>query len=184
LLPFGILGLRRERAIWLYAATFVSLVGAYSFYWIGSWLFGPRYYFEAVPAMVLLSAGGFGWLGGWLGSGKNNRRWRKPVSLGLLSMLMAANIIYYLPLRVGGMQGLYQIERKSAARFVVDEPGRTLIVVRAPHWSQYARYLYQVEPFSDSPLLIAWSRGDEIDQALEKAYKNREIYYFAVEADE
>jgi hypothetical protein len=166
------------QGIWQYVVPFISLIIAYSFYWVGAWLYGPRYYFEAVPGMALLSAGGFGWLGGWLGKSDSKGRWRKAISLVFLLILMATNVLFYLPLRVGGMKGLYQIERETAARFIVDKPEKTLVMIKTPHWYQYARYLYQVEPFRDSPLLIAWSRGSEIDEALASSYEDRNTYYF------
>ncbi|MGD8552697.1 MAG: glycosyltransferase family 39 protein [Anaerolineales bacterium] len=181
LLPFGLVGLYRKRLIWLFTAVFISLVIGYGLYWVGSWLFGPRYYFEAIPGLVILSAAGFGWLGGWLTGKAGDHRWRKILSLGVLSFLMLTNVLFYLPLRVGGMHGLYQIDRQSTVRFNAENPARTLIIVKAPHWFQYARYLFQMEPFSESPLLIAWSRGLTIDQKLANSYGERMVYYFDVE---
>lgn len=182
LIPFGVFGLRRRRVIWLYSGTFVSLVFAYAFYWIGSWLFGPRYYFEALPVLSILSAAGFGFIGGWMAEGCRHVKARRLISLAVLALLILTSVIFYLPQRVGGMKGLYGIERSSSARFIVDEPEQTLIIVRAPRWFQYARYLYQIEPFADSPLLIAWSRGAEADQALMHSYPGRQIFYYDVES--
>jgi hypothetical protein len=183
-IPFGLLSMYRRRVIWLLSAMFISIVAAYGCYWIGSWLFGPRYYFESLPGLVILSAGGFGWLGGWLAGAGTGGRARRLLSLAALALLFLANAIFYLPLRVGGMKGLYQIDRESSVRFVVDDPARSLIIVKAPRWFQYARYLYQVEPFTDSPLLIAWSRGPVADRALMRSYGNREIYYYDVGSEE
>jgi hypothetical protein len=181
LLPFGLFAMFKRRLTWLFSAVFVSLIIAYSFYWIGSWLFGPRYYFEALPGLAILSAGGFGWLGGWLVDYRGSVRVRRQLSIIILAVFLLGNIIFYLPLRVGGMKGLYQIDRQSSVRFIVEKPERTLIIIRASKWFQYARYLYQVEPFNDNPMLIAWSRGQEIDEALMRSYKGRNSYYYDVE---
>lgn len=183
LIPFGLIALSKRPGAWLLGSVFFSLVLAYGFYWIGSWLFGPRYYFEALPGLAIMSAGGFGWLGGWLAGSRGSVRVRRLLSLGGLALLFLFNVVFYLPRRVGGMQGLYGIDRQSASPFEVSHPDRSLILVRAPRWFQYARYLYQVEPFSDSQLLIAWSRGDEIDGRLMRSYPHRTIYYYDVEND-
>ncbi len=64
-LPFGFWALRRNRGALLVSAVPLSLVGFYLAYWVGSWLFGPRYYYEGLPALTLLSAAGIAWLAGW-----------------------------------------------------------------------------------------------------------------------
>lgn len=184
LIPFGLFSMYRRQMIWLLTAMFISIVAAYGFYWIGAWLFGPRYYFASLPGLAILSAGGIGWLGGWWAGAGADVRVRRLSSLAVLVMLLLVNAIFYLPLRVGGMKGLYQIDRESSACFVVDDPARTLIIVKAPRWFQYARYLYQVEPFTDSPLLIAWSQGSVADRALMSSYGDRAIYYYDVQSEE
>jgi hypothetical protein len=49
---------RPERWDYLLLGTLVSLVGGYFFYWWHGILFGPRWEYEALPALVLLSARG------------------------------------------------------------------------------------------------------------------------------
>jgi hypothetical protein len=65
-LPLGIYALRRKAAGLLLAAAMPSLVLVYVAYWIGSWLLGPRYYYESLPGLAIASAVGVAWLGGWL----------------------------------------------------------------------------------------------------------------------
>jgi hypothetical protein len=48
----------RDRRDWLLLGTVVSLTIGYFFYWWHSILFGPRWQFEALPALVLLTARG------------------------------------------------------------------------------------------------------------------------------
>ena len=181
LLPFGLIGWRRRKLVWLQAGVFLSLVCTYALYWIGSWLFGPRYYFEAVSSLSILSAAGFGWVGGWLQGGGRRLRVRRRLSLALIAFLMLMNAVFYLPRRVGGVKGLYEIDRQTSTRFVVDLPGQTMIIIRTPRWYRYARYLYQVEPFMRNHLLIAWSRGEELDKALIESLPSRTTYYYDVE---
>src|SRR4029079_14483407 len=50
----------------LLAAVVVSLIGVHLAYWTPGLMYGPRYYFEAIGAMVLLSSRGILELAAWL----------------------------------------------------------------------------------------------------------------------
>jgi len=45
-LPVGLWAIRKSGRGWLLASVFPVLVVLYMAYWIGSWVFGPRYYYE------------------------------------------------------------------------------------------------------------------------------------------
>jgi hypothetical protein len=64
-LPFGIWAARKNYKALLLGSAFPSLVIIYLAYWIGSSLFGPRYYYEALFSLTLLSAAGIAFLAGW-----------------------------------------------------------------------------------------------------------------------
>ena len=66
-LPFGILAAIRQRMgrMLLVGSVIASLVVVYMAYWIGSSLFGPRYYYEGLYSLTLLSALGIATLAGW-----------------------------------------------------------------------------------------------------------------------
>ena len=64
-LPFGLIAIRSNRRAWLASSVILCLVIAYVAYWIGSWLVGPRYYYEGLYSLTLLSAAGIAWLAGW-----------------------------------------------------------------------------------------------------------------------
>ena len=68
-LPFGLIAIRKKPKTWPVAGVFFSLVFVYGFYWIGSWLFGPRYYYEGLISLTMLSSAGINWLAGkpWKG---------------------------------------------------------------------------------------------------------------------
>jgi hypothetical protein len=65
-LPFGVWATRRNGKMWLTGSVVFSLLGLYLAYWIGAWLFGPRYQFEGLYSLTLLSAAGIAWLAGWI----------------------------------------------------------------------------------------------------------------------
>jgi hypothetical protein len=176
-LPFGLLALRRKKAAWLLIGLIPSLIGAYAFYWIGSWLLGPRYYYEALPALAIVTAAGVGWLAGWLPSA-SVARWRRWVTAAVLPVLLLLNLLFYLPLRVGGMHGLYGIDRATLAPLAQMDLEPALIIVHADHWSGYANLLLLEPPFSDKDLVVAWSRGSNPDRRVANLYPDHELYHF------
>jgi len=93
-------------------------------------------------------------------------------------VLLALNATFYLPARVGGMKGLYGISRAPMNALQRHAPEDALVIVHASHWSEYARLLPLVEPFGDQDMLIAWSRGAGIDEALTRAYTSRAVYHY------
>jgi hypothetical protein len=66
-LPFGLIAglLRRNWRAILIAAALPSLVLFHLAYWVGAWLFGPRYYYEALFSLTIVSGAGIAWLAGW-----------------------------------------------------------------------------------------------------------------------
>jgi hypothetical protein len=67
-LPFGLWALQRNRAACLTMGVFVCLVICYIFYWASVVRYGPRYYYEGVYGLTLVSAAGILWLAGSLKS--------------------------------------------------------------------------------------------------------------------
>ncbi len=176
-LPFGLIALRRNRDGLLFFGIFPGLVLVYAAYWIGSWLFGPRYYYEALPALAITSAAGVAWIGGFL-SEVPSVRWRRLLTVGVLAVLMLGNIIFYLPTRLGGMRGLYNISGGPIDFIKQQELEQALVIVHSEHWMEYANLLLLAPPFSDSDLLVAWSRGETKDAELEARYADYEIFHF------
>ena len=54
-----------NRQAWMLFCMATSLVIAYMAYWIGSELYGPRYYYEGLTSLTLLSGAGIAFLAGW-----------------------------------------------------------------------------------------------------------------------
>ena len=61
-LPFGLWAARRNGRALLTGSVFFSLVVVYLAYWIGSSLFGPRYYYEGLYSLTILTAAGIVYL--------------------------------------------------------------------------------------------------------------------------
>jgi hypothetical protein len=177
-LPLGLLALWSRRDGWLMAATFPSLVLTYGAYWIGSWLLGPRYYYEVLPTMAVLSAAGAAWLGGWMGRRVRWVRFRRLSTVALLSILIGVNLLFYLPARVGGMKGLYGISAMYLQPLQGANLDHALLIVHSDSWHRYGNLLVLAPPFTDDDLLIAWEIKPEQDQAVIQQHAERQIYHY------
>jgi len=179
-LPFGLLALRRNRDGWMLLGALPALILVHLAYWVGSWLLGPRYYYEALPGVAITSAAGIGWLGGWIGTwGKRWVRARRLAVTGLVLVLVLLNLIFYTPLRLDGLRGLYGISRERVQLFEQVAPDRGLVFVHAAYsWTDYGTPLTLTPPFADSPLILAYSVGEAEDAALATAYPELPVYHY------
>ena len=116
-LPFGMAAIRKNSPARLISFVFPSLVVVYLFYWVGSWIYGPRYYYEGLYSFTLLTAAGIVWIYQRLPSSGNHFRFftfnkgkkiKVHISssgyLGftiLLAFLITANLLVYIPTRLG-----------------------------------------------------------------------------------
>ena len=187
-LPFGLWAVRRHRRLWPLIALLPVLVLIYATYWVGAWLFGPRYYYESLPALTLLTAAGLAWLAGWPLKPEERYQtksgWRKarPLTItALLTLLVAANVLFYLPARLGGMYHLYGIQREQLAPFLsaeAQELAPALILVHPQHWREYDILLELSNPFFDTPFVFAYSRGAAKDATVIEAFPERRVYHY------
>jgi hypothetical protein len=193
-LPFGVWASRRSRLTLYSLGITVCLVGLYLGYWVGSWLLGPRYYIEALPGLALLSAAGITWLGGW--RPKAAYRPREGTAIFRLrpalvavgaGLLLFANLYLYLPARLGGLYGLYGIEREDLVPLespdvIAYQPA--LVIVDSERWMPYGSTLVLESPELDSPFIFAWSMGERTDEQLADRYRDtRNILYYYPDRD-
>jgi hypothetical protein len=179
-LPFGLWSLRRSRQGLLLLAAFPGLVLVYLAYWIGSWLLGPRYYYESLPGLAIASASGAAWLGGWLRRTSGVlARIRAHAVAGLLLVLVLLNVALYVPRRVGGLGGLYGVSRENLRPLLQANLGRALVIVHpARDWAEYGTLLTLAPPFAESDLLLAYTRGDEVDRSLAAYFPDYRVLHY------
>lgn len=176
--PLGLIALRRRREAWLLAALLPVLVVLYAAYWVGAWLYGPRYYIEALGAMAVLSAGGIVALAGGLGTTRP-RRWRLIGVSACVVTLFCLNLGFYLPARLRQMTGLYGITRAAGQPLEALALERALLIVHPPFsWTEYGALLRLTPPFAEGDLLLAYTRGRETDGLLSKVYADRPVYHY------
>ena len=198
LLP-GMWKLRRNTGAWLVTGVFVSLLVLYLAYWVGSWLFGPRYYFEGLPALVLVSAAGIeqvsgGWLHFWerkQPEGSSSRspksgfpsgvRWRAVFTAALVMVLVSLNLKFYLPPRLAMMQNLYTINRGRLAPFShpkVQALTPALVFVDTERWMPYGALLELESPDLTSPFIFALDIGPRTNARVRAAFPERRAVYY------
>jgi hypothetical protein len=187
-MPFGVWAARRNREALLLGSVFPAVVLVYTTYWIGSSLFGPRYYYEALYSLTLFSAAGISFLAGWpLKPGEpfpvnTGRRKLRPLAVTwLLGVIVALNLLVYVPMRLGGMHGLYGIERSDQNSF--QTPGAqeltpALVIVHSERWMEYGALLDLEDPFLSTPFIFAWSNRPKIDALLAPDFPQRTVYHY------
>ena len=189
-LPVGLLAvlLRRNWRGILIGAVFPSLVIFYMAYWVGAWLFGPRYYFEGLFSLTLLSGVGIAWLAGWpiLPSESWSRyygwkRLRPLLVTTAVVLLVAGNLVYYTPQRLAGLRGLYGMELADLDPFITEQARDltpALIVVHPKNWMEYGVLLDLQSPDLDSEFIFIFSRDQQSDEALHADFPERDFYHY------
>lgn len=177
-LPFGFVALWRNRDAWLLSSTAPTLVIVYAAYWIGAWLFGPRYYYESLPNLAIISAAGVSWLAGWMSQAPRWRRLRTLVVAFLFMILLGLNLFFYVPIRVGGMHGLYGISRERMRTLLEADLQNALVFVHADHWTQYGTLLTLSPPFAERDLLLVWTNNPRKIETLSGVFSGRAFYHY------
>ena len=161
-------------------------------YWIGSWLYGPRYYFEGLFSAAFLTAVGFLWLIGKLPwempnhseffpwNGKQALRFVLMTSLA--AVLILSNLLYYLPPRLSGMVGLYGVSRRCYEPFESVQaqavvPALVFVQVTGK-WIEYGCMVDMSSPFYDSDFVLVISRNDAINAQIAASHPRRNVLYY------
>ncbi len=187
-LPFGIWASRRNPKGLLIGSVMVSTVLFYMTYWIGGTLFGPRYYYEGLFSVTIISAAGIAWLAGWpisrSASFVRYSGWRKlrPLLVTfVVGVLVGINLVLYLPNRLSGMVALYGITRSDQAVFQTPAAQAltpALVIVHTDHWMQYGALLDLENPELTSPFVFAWTSGLSFNPTLANDFPDRTVYHY------
>lgn len=175
-LPFGLWALRKNRAAWLVAGIFPALLLVYIPYWTGSWEYGPRYYYEGMSSIMLLTAVGFAWLV------RDGTRTRRHLAVFALVVLVGHNLFAYLPSRLWEMHGMYNINRAMLEPFYTME-ARALtpalvIVYPQEKWTEYGGLLELQDAHLTTPFIFALHRTDAVLAGYQAAFPERGIYHY------
>jgi 4-amino-4-deoxy-L-arabinose transferase-like glycosyltransferase len=187
-LPFGLWATRRNLKGLLVGSVTISMVLVYSTYWIGATLFGPRYYYEGLYSVTIISAAGIARLAGWPTSRLapyvrrfGGHKLRPLLVTFVLGVLVGINLLLYLPIRLGGMQALYNITRSDQAPFQTPSVlavTPALVIVHADRWMEYGALLDLENPELTSPFLFAWVSNSSTDLGFADDFPDRSVYHY------
>ena len=170
---------------WILLATLVSLLAAEAFYWHSGIMYGPRYLYGALPALLLLTARGVQALANWLGS----RMWW--LTAVPLTLLILGNI-FTLPSRMDSYRGynfvvgdkvaLVKTLALSNAEGAVSPDEKALIFVTSPTggWWEYGELFVGNEGGVNGRLVFAHDLGAEANSALLAYYPTHVPYRFDI----
>ena len=165
-------------------------VVAYAAYFYHGITFGPRYYFEAVPSLLILTVRGFAALtdtvSGWLASlGYRQPWWRARQAAGLLlGVLMACNAVYFLPrqatLYAGftGLPGGGPVLDENIGRDLSGRVSRleNALVITDEWWFHMMYYAALNCPRLDCPTVFAHAPDEQARELLIRMYADRQVY--------
>jgi hypothetical protein len=175
-LPIGLWALRKKPSAWMVAGIFPSLLLVYVPYWIGSWQYGPRYYYEGMLSITIVSAAGIVWLA------SGGIRIRKILTALALFALVGSNLFTYLPARLWKMHGMYNIHRAMLEPFYSDEfikMAPALVIVHTQNqWTEYGGLLELQNAQLTTPFIFVLYRIDAALEGYQAAFPERQIYHY------
>jgi hypothetical protein len=182
LLPFGVWALHRNGLALLVGSVFPSLVIVYLAYWVGADLFGPRYYYEGLYSLTLFTGAGAAWMMGKLtrekGKAASGSSMRLLLGAGILAALVLYNLAFFLPGRLESMVGLNGIRKIDMQPFQgpqMQALAPALVIVTPKSWTAYGALLELEDPWLDTPIIFALTKGPEADAKLAQDYPHRRV---------
>ncbi len=178
--PLPFLARRANRWDWLLLATLVSIVVVHTFYWAFGGADGgfPRYYYDALPALLLLTVRGIQISIKYLTrlslfKKKQTKLGWLPV--GLVMIFIGYNLLYNLPPRLTAQKGKYEITAaplRAVERANLSHPA-LIIVKNVESWRDFAVPFTANSPTLDGPVVYAIDWGKTYTQQIRTQFKER-----------
>jgi Dolichyl-phosphate-mannose-protein mannosyltransferase len=167
------------------ALMLVLLCGAQVGYFYHGIYLGPRYLFETLPFLLLLTARGvtalaaaLARIGRALGAVLPKRGLALGVSGALLLALIACNLLYYSPRQAQiyqGYTGLPASMKVDAATFYMFHPNQAIVLTN--NWYIYNYILFPLnDPALQGETLYAYAPSPDVLGQLHATYPNRTFY--------
>ncbi|MDZ4278760.1 MAG: hypothetical protein U1B78_06450 [Dehalococcoidia bacterium] len=201
-LPF-LLG-TRNKWDYFFATSALSLAAAIIFYRNAAIMHGPRFWYETMPFLMLLTARGAlrlrdaasaagDWLArstGWARTETTATGTAGIVVFGLVAGLIAFSAygwmlgrrdawtgIAFVPEKISALEGFNFTDRRLLdAADDLDLENALVLVEDCPHWWCYGSVLWTNSPELDGDVVWAERQGDENDIALLEYYEGRTLY--------
>jgi hypothetical protein len=158
------------------AGTALSLLLAYVLYWTNGDLFGPRYTYEVASALFVLSATGIVRVWRWA---HKRGRWQTRFIGSALVLLLAIDLLVYLPWQWRSYHGLFGITAEPKAILQQADLDNALVIVNTDKrgWKDYAVPFSMNTPTLDGSVVYA-SECPPMTQQLVAQFADRKVYYF------
>ena len=191
LLGLGLRLVRRPRRwqpyIWdiLLAGVVVSLIGVHIAYWTAGEMYGPRYYFEAIGAMTLLTSRFVfqaAALGGWLLRHALPRlpRPERSAQLAALAVVVALTLWSFntfTPSAFRAATDWYDINGDGVRQVQAAGVHDAVVFVVMKNWTDYAPFFCQNHLTLDDDVVYAIDQGPD-DQRLMAHYPGRSYFRY------
>lgn len=170
----------------LLAGMVASLIAVHIAYWTPGMMYGPRYYFEAIGAMVLLSARGIFGLGRLLSFPvqlavprlRAPRVWTSALLLIVVAGLTIWNFNTFAPARFREFTNWYNINADGLRVVKAAGISHAVVFVREKQWTDYAPFFSQDTPALNTDIVYAIDQGSANDELMAE-YPDRTYYLYA-----
>ncbi len=163
---------------WLLVGLMSAVIGVYVAYWSSGIMYGPRYYYAAMPAFLLLTARGVVVLGQWFDgyfdrlakdeslSGGYAGPW---LAVGLTAVFIIGNLLFYLPNSVEDGRGFNFVSGGplAAAESQIEEAAVVFVSGQPGVWWEYGQFFSGNTPWLDGRIIYARDLGEENDRLLD-----------------
>lgn len=190
-----------RKADWFLLLALLLTAGSYIGYFYHGIYLGPRYLFEDLPFLLLLSARGILLLGAWgVQNARTAGRWFahtreqaitrpfwgvSPVTLAIVSALLLCNLIYYLPRQATlyrNFTGLPGTSHLATSQLYHPPLHHTIVVT--DDLAIYQVLLFPLnDPLLQGEVIYAWGYTSEQLAQLRQAFPGRAIYLLVVGLD-
>ncbi len=173
-LPIPFLARQAQRWDWLLLGTVAGVVGVHIFYWAFGGVDGgfPRYYYDALPALLLLTARGIQISIAILARLRPQLAW---LPVGLIGLFIIYSLTWRLPFLLAAQKGKYDITPLPVQ--IVEQanlPKPALVIIKnVGLWSDFAAPFVANSPTLDGPILYAIDWGPEFNQQLRREFAER-----------
>lgn len=163
----------RLDGVWL--GVMLCLFAAHVAYWHSGIMYGPRYLYIALPALLLLTARGVNAAAAWPSS---QPKVRSKAVIVILLMMVLGNLLFYLPSQIEIHRGYNFVSRAGVDRVEtqVQRPALVFVVGESGLWWEYGQFFIGNTPWLDGEVIYARDLGDTANRALRDLYPERYSY--------
>ncbi len=183
-IPISFLTGRANRWDWLLLGTIGGMIIIHIFYWAFGGVDGgfPRYYYDALPALLLLTARGI-----QIASDILSRRklslFKRGIKLQWLLVwfilaFIGYNFIFTLPPLLAAQKGKYNITPAPLQAVEHANLGQPVLIIvkNIKTWSDFAAPFSANSPTLDGPIIYAMDQGPEYTRKLRQQFSKRSCW--------